>query len=170
MTALTLLLVLLLLDHRFRSSNAATAFSADLGAAEGGCVPSQVNFSVVASFVNTDKDSPTGHHYSEVYDRYLQPIRCTQLRMLEIGLGCGYGKFGGALGVLCVCVCVSLVSNRGPPRASSSRPFPFPPSPRHPFHAHTNPYLFFFFSAAPRSGVERPAVADMDAQHPAHHV
>ena len=168
MTALTLLLVLLLLDHRFRSSNAATAFSADLGAAEGGCVPSQVNFSVVASFVNTDKDSPTGHHYSEVYDRYLQPIRCTQLRMLEIGLGCGYGKFGGALGLLCVCV--SLVSNRGPPRASSSRPFPFPPSPRHPFHAHTNPYLFFFFSAAPRSGVERPAVADMDAQHPAHHV
>ena len=88
-------------------------------------MPSQVNFSVVASFVNTDKDSPTGHHYSEVYDRYLQPIRCTQMRMLEIGLGCGYGKFGGALGV-----CVSLFSDQRASIRLLFSPFPLPPLPQ----------------------------------------
>jgi hypothetical protein len=53
--------------------------------AKDSCPP--LDFEEIALRYKTDKVNP--HLYQNVYSKYLPPVRCQPLRILEIGLGCG---------------------------------------------------------------------------------
>lgn len=58
------------------------------------CDPKGLTFQDVALISQTDKESDS-HHYSAAYNKYIQHLRCKRIKFLEIGLGCGYGPYGG---------------------------------------------------------------------------
>lgn len=67
------------------------------------CDPWTPTFLAVASAHATDKiggitDVNTAHNYDRMYQHVVAPIRCRSgIRLLEIGLGCGYQQEGGSL-------------------------------------------------------------------------
>jgi hypothetical protein len=93
------------------------------------CIPSLLNFTTVAQMAGTDKIAP--HHYDEAYDKYLQPLRCQELRMLEIGLGCGYSKYG------CACLGAAPQGAAGTPPLLCFYPCPHPLPALAPSSLHT---------------------------------
>lgn len=71
-------------------SKALVGFIFLLSASETFCTPfSRVrkdSFRDVGVAANTDK--VIGHNYAPMYEKYLEPVRHSRLRLLEIGLGC----------------------------------------------------------------------------------
>lgn len=96
-----LIVTLLVREHSWSHGDALRASVHTNGVAavmsvgcDGGCAGPSFWSAAVAS--GTDKVPPKPHAYQFAYQRYLGPLRCKPLALLEIGLGCGYGPFGGA--------------------------------------------------------------------------
>jgi hypothetical protein len=79
--------------------------AASAGAASAACLPHAApSFWALGLHFMTDKvpqpldvDQWGGHQYHFPYEKYLRPLRCNKVSMLEIGLGCDMGyKKGGA--------------------------------------------------------------------------
>ena len=81
------------------------------------------------------------HAFQFAYEKYLRPRRCERMKLLEIGLGCGFSPWKSALRVFSPLLL---------PRARSSA-LTFPPPPTLLLHRG--------------SGLQHPPVADLPAQH-----
>jgi len=69
-------------DHRSSSAAGSCVFDPDL---------------LLDLALKSETDKVSSHRYDLLFTRYLSSIRCRKIRLLEIGLGCGYDKEGASV-------------------------------------------------------------------------